>query len=431
VSIVQISQLLVTLICGSVVCGSLKRSLGMAKPKLKPSPNPSDLRLPPKIEPCPKCESSQQLDGRMAKGTWQTTTAYVGLGSNLGDRANFIDKAVNCLNSTEGVRVDALSGIIETQPLGDAAGGDYLNAVVRIQTSLTAEKLHAGMICIEDSLGRTRGRKWAPRTIDLDLLLYADNIIKTARLTVPHSEMHLRTFVLKGMCELDNDLEHPVLKRSMRQLAGRLNGENFVRNGQRPQLVSVAGVIGVGKTTLADSLASQLSCEMLAEAYDENPYLADVYAGRAEFALDSQLFFLNSRLEQLNKSALEPGRAVVTDYVFDKEMIYARRTLDADQLVQYKERNSAATPLVAKPVLVVYLKESPAGCLDRIRRRNRPYEQRLELETLEGLAGDYEKLFAGWRTSPVIRLGPDEFNGLDKADVKRLADEVRCYIATS
>jgi len=381
-----------------------------------------------KIEPCPECEASQQSDGRMAKVTSETTTAYVGLGSNLGDRANFIDKAVDCLNSTEGVRVDAVSSIIETRPLGDGAGGDYLNAVARIQTVGAAEKLHESMIAIEDSLGRTHNPKWAPRTIDLDLLLYGKEIIQTARLTVPHSEMHLRHFVLKGMCELDGDLEHPVLKRSMRELAGRLNGEDFIRNGQRPQLVSVAGVIGVGKTTLAGALAKELNCEMLAEAYDENPYLADVYAGRTEFALDSQLYFLDSRVEQLNTSRLEPGKAVVTDYVFDKEMIYAARTLDADQLGRYKKRHAETASAVASPVLVIHLIESPQVCLGRIRRRNRPYEQRLELETLESLADDYERLFADWRTSPVIRLGPGEFNCLDEAEVKRLANEVRCYI---
>lgn len=367
----------------------------------------------------------------MAKVKSQTTTAYIGLGSNVGSRADFIDKAASRLNSTDGVTVAAVSSVIETRPLGDEGQDNYLNAVVRIQTTITAGQLYEQMVLIENSLGRTRGQKWAPRTIDLDLLLYGDEIIQTAQLTVPHSEMHLRSFVLKGMCELDGDLNHPVLKRSMRQLAERLNGQDFAHDGQKPQLVSVAGVIGVGKTTLAEGLAKELRCEMLAEAYDTNPYLADVYAGKKEFALNSQLYFLNSRVDQLNRSTLEPGRRVVTDYVFDKEMIYAARTLDADQLAQYTKNNSEAAPSVTEPVLVIYLKESPAKCLDRIHRRNRPYEQRIELETLENLSGDYEKLFADWRRSPVIRLRGDEFNCLDSGDVKRLADEVRCYSATS
>ncbi len=364
----------------------------------------------------------------MTKVTSQITTAYIGLGSNLGDRADFIDKAVHQLDSTEGVTVAAVSSIIQTQPLGDESQDNYLNAVARIETTFTAEKLHERMMHIEDSLGRTRTQKWAPRTIDLDLLLYGSEVIDTPKLKVPHSEMHLRTFVLKGMCALAGDLQHPVLKCTMSRLAQRLNGRDFVRNGQKPQLVSIAGVIGVGKTTLANGLASQLGCEMLAEAYDTNPYLADVYAGKKEFALDSQLYFLGSRLDQLSADSLEPGRAVVADYVFDKEMIYAGRTLDAAQLAQYTRYHSAAAPSIAKPVLVVYLTESPTKCLDRIHRRNRPYEQRIELDTLKNLADDYEKLFADWPRSPLIRLGADGFNCLDVGDVRKLADEVRCYL---
>jgi len=170
----------------------------------------------------------------MTKVTSQITTAYIGLGSNVGDRADFIDKAASRLNSTDGVTVAAVSNVIETRPLGNENQDNYLNAVVRIQTTITAEQLYEQMVLIENSLGRTRSRKWAPRTIDLDLLLYGDEVIQTVQLTVPHSEMHLRTFVLKGMCELDGDLQHPVLKRSMRQLAERLNGADFARISRWP-----------------------------------------------------------------------------------------------------------------------------------------------------------------------------------------------------
>jgi 2-amino-4-hydroxy-6-hydroxymethyldihydropteridine diphosphokinase len=319
----------------------------------------------------------------------------------------------------------------ETRPLGDKNQGNYINTVAKIETKLTAEQLYKQMMIIENSLGRTRDEKWAARTIDLDLLLYGDEAINQAALTIPHSRMHLRSFVLQGMCQLAADLQHPVLKRSMSRLARRLGGNDFTLDGQKPQLISVAGVIGVGKTTLAKALARMLDCQMLAEAYDTNPFLAEVYAGRKNFALDSQLYFLDTRVEQLSKDSLKAGRAAVTDYVFDKEMIYAKRTLDSAQLAQYKERNSYLADTVAKPVLVIYLKDSVQKCLERIRRRNRPYEQQIELETLKNLSDDYEKLFADWPRSPVIRLAANEFNCLDNADVKNLANEVRCYSATS
>ena len=359
------------------------------------------------------------------------TTAYIGLGSNLGDRASLINKAVEQLNNADGAAVATVSRMIETRPLGDKAQGDYINAVAKIETTLTAEQLYEQMMIIENSLGRTRNEKWAARTIDLDLLLYGDEVINQAGLTIPHSRMHLRSFVLKGMCELDADLQHPVLKRSMSRLARRLGGNDFALDGQKPQLISVAGVIGVGKTTLAKALAQMLDCRMLAEAYDTNPFLADVYAGKKELALDSQLYFLDSRVEQLNKDSLKAGRAAVTDYVFDKEMIYARRTLDPAQLERYRKRNSEVAPSIATPVLVIYLKDSVQKCLERIRRRNRPYEQQIELETLKNLSDDYERLFADWPRSPVMRPAANEFNCLDNADVKTLANEVRCYCATN
>ena len=80
------------------------------------------------------------------------------------------------------------------------------------------------MIEIENRLGRVRQEKWSPRTIDLDLLLFDDKIIDTAELTVPHLQMHLRSFVLKGLCRLNPDLIHPVMKVTVKELAARLNG---------------------------------------------------------------------------------------------------------------------------------------------------------------------------------------------------------------
>jgi 2-amino-4-hydroxy-6-hydroxymethyldihydropteridine diphosphokinase len=367
----------------------------------------------------------------MAKATAKITTAYIGLGSNLADRAAFIKKALKNLDRIDGITVVAVSALIETRPLGDKNQDSFLNAVAKVETTLAAEQLHEQMALIEGSLGRQRRQKWSPRTIDLDLLLYGNEIIKSSHLVVPHTQMHLRSFVLQGMCELNADLHHPVLNRSMSLLLERLGGNDFALDAQKPQLICVAGVIGVGKTTLARGLAKMLDCEMLAEAYDTNPYLADVYDGKKELALDSQLYFLDSRVNQLKKNSLKAGCPVVTDYIFDKEMIYARRTLDADQLGRYKERYRRSADTVAKPVLVVYMTDSPEKCLDRIRLRNRPYEQKLKLPDIETLSRDYEQLFADWPCSSVIHLGANEFNCLDDADVKALANEIRCYIDTS
>lgn len=355
------------------------------------------------------------------------TTAYIGLGSNLGDRKSFINKALKMLVETENIRVARASDIIETTPLGGVNQPGYLNAAAKIETSLTAEKLLKTLVDIETSLGRAREGKWSSRTIDLDLLLFGNEVINSPDLTVPHSQMHLRSFVLKGLCQLDGNLLHPVIKEPMKELANRLNGEDFVLHLERPQLVSVAGIIGVGKTTLAKKLSELFDCKLVLEPYDTNPFMPDVYAGHKELALDSQLFFLNNRVEQLNRKILEAGQIVVSDYVFDKELIYARRLLNSDQLASYEEIYPSSVTEIAPPVMVIYLTDSAEHCLQRIHNRNRPYEQRIEPQFLEALNSDYEQLFAGWKTCPVIRISASEF--IKNGDIDHLKNQIKSYIA--
>ncbi len=359
------------------------------------------------------------------------TTAYIGLGSNLGEREKSVWNAVKMLAEGEGIEVVRVSEIIESAPLGQAKQPKYLNAVAEITTTLSAEELHKKLADVEVSLGREKKEKWASRIIDLDLLLYGADVINRPDLTVPHPQMHLRSFVLKGLCGLNPELVHPVIKESVNELAGRLNGADYVLNPNIAQLVSIAGVIGVGKTTLAEKLAEHLGGKLLLEAYDTNPYMPEVYAGKKQFALDSQLYFLTSRTEQLNPNILAAGQIAVSDYIFDKELIYARRLLDSQQLSLYEKTYPPFAGQVALPVLVIYLRDSTENCLERIHRRNRPYEQEIELQFLESLDSDYERLFFEWKTCPVIRVLISEFDFTKETDLQDLVNQIKCYIATN
>ena len=349
----------------------------------------------------------------------QQITAYIALGSNLGDRAANIKRALDMLSSLDGVSTVTPSGITETKPLGPKDQPNYLNTVAKITTTLTPEILYEKTAAIEDALGRDRIEKWAERTIDLDILLYGDRIIQTPDLTIPHTQMHLRSFVLQPLCELDPNIIHPVIKQPVKELAARLAGNDFVIDPTAAQLISVAGIIGVGKTTLAKALARALNCPLIPEAYDTN------------LALDCQTYFLNSRVEQLNPQKLQPARPFVTDYIFAKEMIYARQSLASEQFTVYKQRNSAVADRIAAPVLVIYMKDSPQACLERIHSRNRPYEQRIQIDSLTRLYNEYEKLFSGWHLSPLISIEVANFNCLDTAGIARLANEVNSYICKS
>jgi deoxyguanosine kinase len=357
------------------------------------------------------------------------TTAYIGLGSNLGDRNAYIKKALNALAETKAIELSRKSNLIETAPLAGANQPKYLNAVAEIKTTLSAEDLHKKLTDIETSLGRVRKEKWSPRIIDLDLLLFGTDVINHPDLIVPHPQMHLRSFVLKGLCWLNPQLQHPVIKETMSELAKRLGDADFVHNPHLPQLVSVAGIIGVGKTTLAKKLSALLGSKLLLEPYDENPFLPDVYAGKKELALDSQLFFLTHRAEQLNHNTLLNGQIAITDYVFDKELIYARLLLDAQQLALYEEIYPQFSTKIIVPVLVIYLTDTVQNCLQRIHKRNRPYEQKIEPKFLEALSRDYDQLFADWKTSPIIRKNMSDFDYTKPKNIEHLASQIRSYVA--
>jgi 2-amino-4-hydroxy-6-hydroxymethyldihydropteridine diphosphokinase len=349
-------------------------------------------------------------------------TAYIGFGSNLGDRKSYLDSALRMLAEAEPIELGSVSDLIETAALGASDQPDYLNAVAELKTTLSAKDLHRTLADIETSLGRVRRGKWSPRTIDLDLLLFGREVVESSDLTVPHPQMHLRSFVLKGLCQLNGDLVHPVMGESVSELAGRLNGLDFVLNPDLPQLVSIAGNIGVGKTTLAEGLAKRFGCKVLLEPYDTNPFLPEVYAGKKELALDSQLYFLTSRVEQLGPGVLADGQVCISDYVFDKELVYARRLLDAQQFALYEDIYLPLAAKVSGPALVIYMCDSPQDCLERIHSRNRPYEQQIRLPFLEMLSSDYERLFGSWKACPVIRVPKSE-----DVDAEHLANQVKYY----
>ena len=353
--------------------------------------------------------------------------AYIGLGSNLGNREANITAAVGMLSKWQGVKLLRVSSLYQTKPLASLPQPDYINGVAEIETTLDARQLLSVLLDIENKLGRTRGTLDNSRTIDLDLLIYGDSVIDKPDLKVPHPRMHLRSFVLEGLCQLDKTLIHPLIGQPMAVLAQRLNGGDFLADSSRPQLITMAGAIGVGKTTLACNLCKVLDGSMICEAYDTNPFLAKVYAGKHDLALDSQLYFLMTRVEQLSKIA--PGRPAIADYVFDKEHIYAKRLLDPEQCQLYSRINKAVSGHIDEPVLLLYLKDSVENCLDRIHLRARPYEQKIEPEFLKQLCDDYDDLVANWKKSPAITIDAATFDCRDMACVQKLACEIKYYLA--
>ncbi|URA10993.1 2-amino-4-hydroxy-6-hydroxymethyldihydropteridine diphosphokinase [Thermospira aquatica] len=141
---------------------------------------------------------------------------FLGLGSNQGKRKSYLRKALKEIEAL-GEHMVA-SHVYRTKPYGFTHQPDFLNMVVRIETSLAPEDLLEKLLDIESRLGRIRQQKWGPRTIDIDLLFYDQHIIKLPHLVVPHPDLHNRDFVLRPMMDIDPDFFHPELKKTIREL---------------------------------------------------------------------------------------------------------------------------------------------------------------------------------------------------------------------
>jgi 2-amino-4-hydroxy-6-hydroxymethyldihydropteridine diphosphokinase len=136
-------------------------------------------------------------------------TAFVGIGSNLGDREDHLRRALDLLAAEEGIEVVAVSTLRETEPVGPVEQGRFLNGAVQVSTELAPRELLGRLLDVEQRLGRVRAERFGPRTIDLDLLLYGDEIVDEPGLTLPHPRLHERRFALEPLAELAPDLAVP------------------------------------------------------------------------------------------------------------------------------------------------------------------------------------------------------------------------------
>ncbi len=156
-------------------------------------------------------------------------TAYIALGSNMGDKNAYIRRATELVDGDDMCRVTRVSGLINTRPVSDIPQDDFLNGCMEIKTLYSPEELLARLNEIEKELGRTRDVHWGPRTVDMDIIFYDDMIIQTEKLTVPHILMHERAFVLEPLCEIAPYKIHPVFGKTVIGLLSELKGEN--KNG--------------------------------------------------------------------------------------------------------------------------------------------------------------------------------------------------------
>ena len=179
----------------------------------------------------------------------------------------------------------------------------------------------------------------------------------------------------------------------------------------RSWYVIIEGAIGVGKTTLARMIRERLNTGLLVEVFEENPFLADFYREREQYAFQTQMFFLLSRYRQQQRVPHLLGQgALISDYMFAKDRLFAKLNLRNDEWDVYQQLHSALAEQIPTADLIVYLQADTDVLLARIAQRDRPYERDMDPDYIENVRQAYDRFFQGQQQVPALTINTNEMN---------------------
>ncbi len=340
----------------------------------------------------------------------------ISVGSNLGDKAANLRDAAQCIGNLPQISLLKQSRHWKTLPIGGPeTQSPFLNEALLLDAKNSPLELLQSLQQIELDLGRTRDAHWGPRPIDLDILLFGDEIIREANLCVPHPRMAFRRFALEPATEIAPEMIHPELGLSVEQLLEYLDNV--------PPYVAIAGPLGAGKTHLAKNILSRLpECRCLWEKVEAD-VLAPFYANPTFHGPKVEIQFLERRvalLESLNFDQPPAPGVTISDFWFDQSAAFAQLWLSPEQYQEYEHHYLALRARVPRARVLVMLDLAVEQLVERIAARGRPYEQGLRGEQLERLQHLLDELAHTAHRGPILRL--------DASDGDRIADEVHAAI---
>lgn len=330
-------------------------------------------------------------------------TTYLSLGTNLGDRLKNLQTAVNLINISVG-HIKKVSSVYKTKAWG-FEGGDFFNICLELTSSLSPEKMIKTVLDIEHKMGRDRntGAGYKDRLIDIDILLFDDEVIFFNDLKVPHPQMLDRKFVLVPLTEIAPNVMHPIAKKTILICLQHCKDQETIEKieaildrpislGEKYNFIAIEGNIGSGKTSLAHQIGDDFNAKLVLERFADNPFLPKFYKDQERYAFPLEMSFLADRYQQLSDDLAQFDlfkNFIVSDYFIFKSLIFAQVTLSKEEYSLYRKMFDIMYKEIAKPDVYVFLYQNTDRLIENIKNRGRDYEQNIQPEYLDKIHKGY------------------------------------------
>ena len=328
---------------------------------------------------------------------------YLSIGTNLGNKIDNLQNAVNLIHQQVGL-VSKISSVYKTDSWG-FSGENFLNICIEVQSNLSSQLLLKKVLQIEKDIGRKRKSisGYENRLIDIDILLFENEIIVSKQLIVPHAKMLLRNFVLYPLNEIAPNVYHPIKKEQIKQCLQKVEDATNITITKEKLIkpislrdkynyIAIEGNIGVGKTTLAKMLSQDFNTKLVLERFAENPFLPKFYDQKERYAFPLEMSFLTDRYQQITEGLAQFDlfkSFIISDYYIFKSLIFAKITLQKEEFLLYRKIFDIMYKEITKPDLYVYLYQKPERLIKNIKKRGREYEKKIETDYLEMIHEGY------------------------------------------
>ncbi|MBF4518543.1 2-amino-4-hydroxy-6-hydroxymethyldihydropteridine diphosphokinase [Flavobacterium sp. ANB] len=326
------------------------------------------------------------------------------IGSNQGDRLTNIQSCIALIHQEVGTVIE-VSRLYETPSWGFESDAFY-NCALLLHTTSSAQKILNQVLKVEKQLGRIRSNQegYQSRLIDVDLIVFDNEIIDSEKLQIPHPLMQNRKFVLLPMQDLKLNWKHPIFHKTIAELIAVTSDDSIctvVQDLKNPlqeiplekfNYIAFEGNIGAGKTTLVNKIAEDFNAKTVLERFADNPFLPKFYKDQNRYAFPLEMSFLADRYQQLSDDLAQFDLFkdfIVADYHIFKSLIFAKITLAEDEYRLYRNLFDIIYKEMPKPDLYIYLYQNTTRLLENIKKRGRNYEQNIEAEYLDKINNGY------------------------------------------